>query len=142
LVLCSVALLAGFAPAARAQGIESVLSPGKLIQGHAEWEDACARCHVRFDRGAQDRLCMDCHKDVSRDMAGKTGLHGRLKPQPCRGCHTDHKGRGARIVALDTKQFDHGLTNYPLRGAHQKTECTKCHLPASKYRDTTKECNA
>ena len=63
---------------------------------------------------------MDCHKDIGQDVRAKAGYHGRLKPQNCRSCHTDHKGRGARIVELDKKQFDHNQTDFALRGGHQK----------------------
>ena len=91
------------ATGARAQGLESVMAPGPVIQGHAKVEDECKSCHVRFDRKAQDRLCMDCHKEVGQDVRGKLGFHGRIKPQPCRDCHTDHKGRDAHIVELDKR---------------------------------------
>ena len=133
--------LAGLAPAA-AQNVESVLRPGELIQGHAKWEDDCSKCHVRFDRAAQDRQCMDCHKDVGQDMRERTGYHGRLKPQACRSCHTDHKGRSARIVELDKQQFDHAQTDYSLRGKHAKVECEKCHEPKKKYGQAPADCNA
>jgi hypothetical protein len=137
LLLC----LLGWSPVA-AQNIESVLRPGDLIQGHAKWEEDCKSCHVKFDRNAQDRLCMDCHKETGQDVRAKTGYHGRMKPQSCRTCHTDHKGRGAKIVELDKKQFDHTLTDFALRGAHQKTECDKCHEPAKKYSAAALDCNA
>ncbi len=127
---------------AQAQSIESVLSPGKVIEGHAKLEDDCKACHVRFDRAAQDRLCMDCHKDIGQDMRAKAGFHGRLKPQACNECHTDHKGRSAKIVVLDKQRFDHSLTDYPLRGKHLKTECDKCHEPAKKWRAAPSDCNA
>jgi Cytochrome c3/Cytochrome c7 and related cytochrome c len=135
------AALCASAPAL-AQTIESVIRPGDVIQGHAKWEEECAQCHVRFDRAAQDRLCMDCHKEVGQDMRERTGYHGRLKPQQCRSCHTDHKGRGARIVELDTKRFDHTQTDYLLRGKHAKVECGKCHEPKQKYRQAPSDCNA
>ena len=80
------------------QGIESIMSPGSLIQGHAKWEDDCKQCHVKFDRKAQDGLCMACHKEVGADVRAKTGFHGKNKPEACRSCHTDHKGSGARIA--------------------------------------------
>jgi hypothetical protein len=88
--LLALLLGLGLRTAASAQGIESVIRPGEVIQGHAKWEEECAKCHVRFDRAAQDRLCMDCHKEVGQDMRERTGYHGRLKPQACRSCHTDH----------------------------------------------------
>jgi hypothetical protein len=131
-----------FAAGARAQGIESILAPGKLVQGHAKWENDCSQCHVKFDRKAQDGLCMSCHKEVAADMRARTGYHGRLKPQACNTCHTDHKGRGAQIVLLDKKQFDHNQTDYVLRNKHQKVECDKCHVTGKKYREAPQECNA
>jgi hypothetical protein len=131
-----------FAAGARAQSIESILAPGKLVQGHAKWENDCSQCHVKFDRKAQDGLCMSCHKEVAADMRVRTGYHGRLKPQACNTCHTDHKGRGAQIVLLDKKQFDHNQTDYALRNKHQKVECDKCHVAGKKYREAPQECNA
>jgi hypothetical protein len=125
----------------RAEGIESVVSPGEVIQGHLKWESECKQCHIMFDRAAQDRLCMACHKEIGQDVQGKRRYHGLMKPQPCRTCHTDHKGRKASIIALDTKQFDHGLTVYALRGKHQKAECKTCHEAGKKYRLAPKDCN-
>ena len=124
------------------QGIESILSPGKVIQGHAKTEDDCSACHLKFDRNAQDGLCMACHKDVGADMRNRTGFHGRSKPQTCRTCHTDHKGRGAKIAELDPRQFDHAVTDYPLRGAHVKTDCAKCHGAGKKYSEAPSDCLA
>lgn len=131
-----------FAAGARAQGIESILAPGKLVQAHVKLENDCAQCHVKFDRKAQDGLCMSCHKEVGSDMRARAGFHGRNKPQACNVCHTDHKGRGAQIVLLDKKQFDHNQTDYALRNKHQKVECEKCHVAGKKYREAPQECNA
>jgi hypothetical protein len=137
-LLAAVAMAA----AAHAQSLESVLAPGRLIQGHAKWEDECRACHVPFDRQAQDGLCMDCHKDIGQNMRARTGMHGRLKPQPCHDCHTDHKGRHARIAAFDTSRFDHAQTDFALRGKHRQADCAKCHEPARKYSAAATDCNA
>ena len=134
--------LAASLPAA-AQNIESVLRPGELIQGHAKWEEECSKCHVRFDKNAQDRLCTDCHKEVGVDMRERTGYHGRQKPQAtCRSCHTDHKGRAARIVVFDKQKFDHDESDYALRGKHKQVACEKCHEPKKKYWEAPSDCNA
>jgi hypothetical protein len=135
-------LLLACSAGAWAQGIESVLRPGDLIAGHAKWEEDCGKCHIKFDRAAQDGQCMDCHKEVGQDMRERTGFHGRQKPQQCRECHTDHKGRSARIIELDTKNFDHTQTDYALHGKHVKVECAKCHEPKKKYRQAPVDCNA
>ncbi|MBX3619242.1 MAG: cytochrome C [Rhizobacter sp.] len=143
-LVCLLAL-AGVAPA-WAQGLESVLAPGKLIEGHARYEDECKQCHVRFDRNAQDRLCMACHDKVGQDVRDKTGFHGRQKSQEpaqaCRSCHTEHKGRTARIAEFDRQRFDHGMTDFALRGGHLKAECSACHVPARKYREAPHDCLA
>ncbi len=135
-------LLLALAAPVLAQSIESVLSPGKLIQGHAKWDEDCKACHVKFDRAAQVRLCMDCHKDIGGDVRARAGYHGRLKPQACNECHTDHKGRAEKIAAFDTKRFDHAQTDYPLRGKHVQTECAKCHEAGKKWRESPNDCNA
>ena len=140
LVLGALALLA--ASALHAQSLESVLAPGKLIHAHAKWEDECKSCHVRFDRQAQDGLCMDCHKDVGQDVRARSGFHGRLAPQPCRTCHTDHKGREARIAAFDPRRFDHAATDFALRGSHATTRCEACHVPGRKFSAAPGECQA
>src|SRR3990167_2807643 len=88
----------GWAFGVHAQSIESVLAPGDLIAGHVKVENDCSSCHVRFNPKGQDALCMACHKEVGQDIKTQQGFHGRLKGQPtCRSCHTDHKGRQARI---------------------------------------------
>ena len=140
--LCLVWLL-GWAPAdTAAQSVESVLRPGELVRSHAKWEDECGQCHVRFDRSAQNARCMDCHKPIARDVREHTGWHGRVKPQPCRACHTDHKGRDARIAEFDKQNFDHQQTDFALRGKHQSTACAKCHVGGRKYSEAALECNA
>ena len=139
-LLCLLACLC-LGPGARAQGIESIVSPGKLVQSHAKVDDECKQCHTKFDRKAQDGLCMDCHKDVGADVRAKAGFHGKMKQQSCRTCHTDHKGRVALIADFDKKKFDHTPTDFSLRAKHQKVECAKCHVAGKKFRDAPVECN-
>ncbi|MFM2057949.1 MAG: hypothetical protein RLY71_2334 [Pseudomonadota bacterium] len=127
---------------AMAQGIESVLAPGDVIKGHAKVEHECKSCHIKFERNGQDRLCSECHKEIGQDVRAKTGFHGRQKPQACRSCHTDHKGRNARIVDLDEKTFDHRQTDYLLRGKHVEAKCDSCHKPGKKWLEAPQDCNS
>jgi hypothetical protein len=124
-----------------AQGIESILAPGKLIQGHAKLEDDCKQCHIKFDRKGQSGLCAGCHKPVGADMQAKTGYHGTLKPQACNVCHTDHKGRDEQIASFDKKKFDHNQTDFRLQGKHKPLECDKCHVAGKKYREAALTCD-
>ena len=143
-VFCCVGCLWGCMLAAQAQGIESIMAPGKLMQDHAKVEDDCKQCHVRLDRKAQDRLCMDCHKPVGADVRGKTGLHGHLEPPVvCKSCHSEHKGRDFKSTDFDKKKFDHNAkTDYALHGKHEKVACEKCHVAGKKYRDAALDCNS
>ena len=115
--------------------------PGDVIKGHAKLESECSNCHVLMNKSGQDRLCLDCHKDVAADVAGKRGYHGRIELGACRSCHTDHKGRDARIVKLDERTFDHALTDYLLKGKHASVGCGDCHKPGAKHRAAPSACN-
>lgn len=127
---------------AAAQSLEGVLMPGPVIEGHAKLEQECSNCHVKFSKLGQDRLCLDCHKPVARDVQTKRGYHGRIKIVNCRGCHTDHKGRKANISPLDEKTFDHAKTDFALVDAHRRVECKSCHLPGTTFRAAKSDCNA
>lgn len=121
-----------------------LLMPGEVIAGHAKDEEDCEKCHKKFDKAAQSTLCVDCHKQVGKDIAEKRGYHGRLEAgKECRECHPDHKGRNAKIAEFDHATFDHTKTDYPLKGAHQnaKVKCTGCHKAGKKFRDAPTYCN-
>lgn len=126
-----------------AQTIEKALMPGEVIAGHARYELECDKCHQKFDKAAQTRLCLDCHKDIAADVAAKRRLHGRLESHTCRGCHTEHAGRGAQIAPLDKKKFDHDKTEFRLRGAHRDiaAKCESCHRPHKKFREAPRPCH-
>ena len=139
------AILLGAAAVAHGQGLDALVMPGKVVEGHAKLEAQCENCHKRFDKAAQVRLCLDCHKDVASDVAGKRGYHGRageVADKECRACHTEHKGREARIAAFDTAKFDHAATDFALRGAHAKpgTECKSCHAAGKRWREAPPAC--
>jgi hypothetical protein len=135
-------VLAFAAGSAAAQSLESAVMPGRVIEGHAKLEGDCAKCHVRFERAAQTRLCLDCHKEVAADVRSGSGFHGTKPGEACRSCHTEHKGRDARIAAFDTKAFDHRATDFALRGAHARVQCASCHAAGRKFRLAPQACVA
>ena len=128
---------------ASAQDIETLVMPGNVIEGHAEIEAECSSCHVMFDKAGQRQLCMDCHEDVSADIAASLGYHGRhpdASNDKCASCHTEHEGRDAEVVILDEDIFDHQFTDLELLGAHLEAECADCHVEDNKHRDTKSDC--
>lgn len=131
-----------FPPAAAAQFIERVLAPGEVIEGHAKYEQDCAKCHKHFDKPAQSGLCRDCHKEIAEDVRGGKRFHGRLEDKPCNACHTEHRGRRARIAEFDKRSFDHDKTAFPLVKTHKEkgARCDACHKPELKYREAPRLC--
>ncbi len=122
---------------------ETLMMPGKVVGSHAEYETECKRCHNRFDKQAQTRLCLDCHDKVDLDLQEKQGYHGRnpsVARQECKSCHTEHQGRDADIMPLNAEVFDHSLTDFSLKGAHQRSSCLQCHSADKQYREAPHEC--
>ena len=65
-----------------------------------------------------DRQCLTCHQDQHRGQLGKS----------CDRCHTVTRWK-------DIAKFDHSTAKFKLGGAHEKTQCARCHpgAPAVKY---------
>lgn len=119
--------------------------PGPVIEGHSKLEKDCGQCHEPFSKTRQSALCTACHKDIGSDISRGAGFHGRIKniaTTECKQCHTDHKGRDADIVRLDRETFNHGATDFPLRGAHAKAACGNCHAPDARFRQAPAACIA
>ena len=138
-----VVFLSLFANRVQAESLEKALMPGEVSRFHEKYESDCNKCHMRFDKAAQARLCLDCHKDVAADINTKTRLHGKQEEKNCKNCHAEHKGRSAALVVLDKEKFDHAKTNFQLTGAHKDitTKCANCHIKPAKFRDASKLCN-
>lgn len=137
-----VLLLAGWAVSAAS--LETLMMPGPLIEGHAKYEEQCAKCHSQFSKTKQTKLCLDCHEKIAADLEQKKGYHGRtteIGRGECRRCHGDHLGRDADVVGLDPETFDHGHTNFVLREAHAIAPCRACHKADKKYREAPALCN-
>jgi hypothetical protein len=60
--------------------------------------------------------------------------HGELST-PCENCHTAESWRPIRRIP----EFDHNKTKYPLRGMHEKVQCTQCHIKPV-FADVGKTC--
>lgn len=139
--LIMISMLTATRPA-QAQ-IETLIMPGPVADAHADYETECESCHVRFDRGRQRDLCLDCHEEIAADISARDGFHGRFddaQSGSCAGCHTDHKGRDADIVGLVESTFDHDLTDFPLVGKHSSGRCGDCHASDARHREAPSDC--
>ncbi len=119
-----------------ADRVEAFVMPGEVIKGHAKLETNCVKCHKRFDKKAQTRLCLDCHDKIDAVMKKRSGFHGKspiVRKNLCSACHTEHKGRDADIIKLDKRNFNHKFTNFLLKGQHKKLDCNSCHQAGKKY---------
>ena len=140
-VVLSASLIA--APVAHGASVERLLMPDKVSKAHAKLEGTCSNCHDRGDRSRQSALCLDCHKEIAADLRDHKGYHGRMANAgvgKCTGCHTEHRGREADIVRLNTAAFDHERTDFPLAGAHRTLACSSCHKAGEAYRKATPTC--
>jgi hypothetical protein len=142
-LVMTVAVIALHSGTADAASLETLLMPGAVIAGHAKFEQECSRCHDRADRHAQAALCRGCHEPVAKDIVQRAGFHGRLagiEATQCSACHTEHKGRGADIVRLESVAFPHSRTDFALAGAHATVACGDCHAKGRKFRDAPTGC--
>ena len=85
---------------------------------------ACGTCHKGGDFKAPIKhdLCADCHADPHSGQFAKRADKGK-----CESCHTDEGWKPSKFLAAD-----HSSTGFPLRDAHFKVDCAKCHIPAGK----------
>ncbi len=136
LILTSFSVQAGF--------FDKMIMPGKLIEGHAEYENKCESCHLDFEKSKQVTLCINCHdhKNISDDQKNKKGFHGNanVRDLDCKSCHTEHVGRNADIIQLDISTFDHRKTDFKLKGKHQNVTCASCHKKDKKFHEAKSDC--
>ncbi len=114
-------------PAAPAQELAPLVSPGYISAAHTAIEARCDRCHTPF-QGLPDQRCLTCHPRIEELQQTGTGFHGQRSDGPCVSCHTDHRGREmepTREVALAA--FDHAMTGFTLGGQHRRLDCGTCH---------------
>ncbi len=105
----------------RVRGFDHTLT-GFLLEGRHE-DVSCGDCHgSRRTDLVPHEACEDCHTDVHS---------AQFVPRTCDTCH-DIFVEGFRLP-----DFDHGTTEYPLRGAHVEVICADCHgpLPDSTFAD-------
>jgi hypothetical protein len=121
-----------------------LFSPGPLtavrqgigpLQGFASHADMarCALCHRPW-AGADPERCLACHTGVDEQIATQAGLHGQVQNAvACMLCHSEHKGREARITSAALSDFPHEQVGFSL-AYHQRLvdgasfACADCHV--------------
>ncbi len=90
-----------------------------LTGKHVEVE--CIECHQKETRngkefqvftGLEFNNCISCHDDVHENNLGTN----------CKQCHSTESFTSLRRI----RRFNHNSTNFPLKGAHQQTDCFEC----------------
>ncbi len=131
--LASVLAALVLAPRAGAQGLGSLVSPGKLAKPHAKLEglDKCQSCH---EPGHQvtAALCLACHKPVAERIKARKGVHRDATGNDCASCHVEHAGVDGDLLHFEPKGFDHkGQAGFALDGLHAPLDCKACHKTRS-----------
>jgi hypothetical protein len=96
----------------------------------AHGQTQCAKCHVGGRYAGTPSDCYSCHQ---ANYAGTTNPNHQASgfPTQCQNCHNTGAWRPAN--------FDHNQTRFPLTGAHNRTDCAKCH-PGGRYAGTPSDC--
>ena len=94
---------------------------------------ACKSCHTDLRFAGTPRNCYSCHRS---DYDAAVAIDHRLAGfgTDCQQCH--------RVDAISWQSsFDHNMTQFPTRGAHEAVPCLSCHV-GNRYRGTPSECIA
>jgi len=92
-----------------------------LLGAHNELE--CTSCHVEGTDVGLPVDCVGCHSDDP---------HVEQLGSRCETCHTEMTWTG-------DVRFDHGLTHFPLIGAHEAIGCETCHATPA-FHDAAEDC--
>ncbi|MBF0219382.1 MAG: class III cytochrome C family protein [Gammaproteobacteria bacterium] len=106
-----------------------LVSPGKLIAGHATFAQDCFACHAPLT-GAASQRCISCHEPAEigrRNTAGEviskprtsTPFHQQLVENDCIACHSDHAG----VKRINST----GAFNHNLLEKSAVNSCQSCH---------------
>ena len=105
---------------------EALWAPGNLSRYHADIS-ACSACHQPF-QGATAYKCVSCHDNkhfAARSKPNVSEFHQKTihEGQPCKGCHTEHRGALAQIT-IGAMANPHGEFVFRATGTNS---CTACH---------------
>ncbi|MDR3606978.1 MAG: hypothetical protein P4M08_06310 [Oligoflexia bacterium] len=130
----------------------------------------CVGCHKDVHRGEFGASCTECHNEASwkktKDFHKNFTLNGIHKTLGCAECHKDGRrlegmsqncalchqkddvhngtlpncGECHKQLFWENPEFQHSLTQFPLRGIHRTLDCNTCHSRGI-YRGTPSNCS-
>lgn len=77
----------------------------------------CAECHVGGQYEGTPTDCWSCHEEDYNDAEDHSSGN---YPHDCTLCHN--------TGGWENDVFDHGITDFPLTGAHVAAGCAECHI--------------
>jgi hypothetical protein len=101
-----------------------------VLQGKHRLTD-CKQCHITLRFSETPVECFSCHR---QDFDAAPSVNHRLAgfSTGCIQCHRED-------AVSWSDSFDHNLTEFPTRGAHDAVECVRCHVN-NQYRGTPSQC--
>lgn len=103
-------------------------STGFPLTGKHTLIEQCSSCHKGTTTGTSQE-CFSCHQDKYNSAPEHIS---KGYPTNCKVCHTTNDWKEAN--------FNHGLTTFPLTGAHIYVKCAQCHTAG--YTGTPTQCYA
>jgi hypothetical protein len=79
----------------------------------------CQTCHTGGNYLLTFMNCFQCHQSDFNQASNPNHLAGNFG-HTCDQCHT--------TTVWSPSTFNHGMTTYPLVGAHQTVQCASCHV--------------
>ena len=103
---------------------------------HEPFAEGCDDCHVGQDAPVLIDTCLECHSEVSEQMASSHNHLVRYEDNGCMACHSPHAGDDERLLKGKERHICgkcHEATFKrweSLEYSHQKTDaCNNCHAP-------------
>jgi predicted CXXCH cytochrome family protein len=103
---------------------------------HEPYAEGCGDCHTGKGVPVRIDTCLECHPEVSEQMASSHNHLVRFEENGCMACHTPHAGDDGRLLKGKERHIcgtchqatfkRTGVAKY----SHKKTDaCNNCHAP-------------
>src|SRR6266496_5087913 len=103
-----------------------------LLAGSTVW---AAPPNFKLKKGAEGKLCLDCHAGQLDDILKRPFVHTPVRSRECTGCHNPHASDHGKLLAGDASKACascHDMVPAKARSTHKplaEKGCTGCHDP-------------